>query len=46
MRLGDVYASSEVAVYSRDEMGLSDGTQEHFEQNVTRLHGWALLVLV
>lgn len=45
-RLGDVHAFPEVAVYSRDEVGLSDGIQEHFKQKVTQLRGWAPLVLV
>lgn len=35
-KLGDIHASPEVDVYSRDENGLSDGRQEHLQQNVTR----------
>lgn len=45
-RLRDVHASLEVAVYSRHERRLSDGTREHLEQNVIRLHVWVLLLVL
>lgn len=43
--LGDICASPELVVHSRDERQLRDGIQEHLGQNLTRLHVCALSVL-